>query len=160
MTSRCCCCHKPLTLAPWRAPDVRLAGPEERTLSHERTQRDTVGHAGQDTSWRGIFNAAKDPKAWLFVSMQHCHLGAKGFTNCFLTAVRALGFKQTSALVLTCLRCMTVLADRSHCRDITIAKGVVIFGVILGGATLNMGADTVSKKIRASENDARLLYAY
>ena len=34
------------------------------------------------------------------------------------------------------------------------------FGVILGGATLNMGADTVSKKIRASENDARLLYAY
>lgn len=48
---------------------------EERLLAHERTQRDTVANAGQTTTWSGIYEAAKDPKVWLFVFMQHCHLG-------------------------------------------------------------------------------------
>jgi sugar phosphate permease len=76
--------------------------PEERTLAHERTQRDTVGNQGQTTTWSGILEAAKDPKVWLFVVMQHCHLGANGFKNFFPTAVETLGFNQTITLVLTC----------------------------------------------------------
>ena len=76
--------------------------PEERTLAHERTQRDTVGNQGQTTTWSGILEAAKDPKVWLFVVMQHCHLGANGFKNFFPTAVETLGFDQTITLVLTC----------------------------------------------------------
>ncbi|KAG9252197.1 uncharacterized protein F5Z01DRAFT_676084 [Emericellopsis atlantica] len=40
--------------------------------AHDKTNpceiaSDTVGHGGQDTSWGGILDAAKDPKAWLFV---------------------------------------------------------------------------------------------
>lgn len=76
--------------------------PEERTLAHERTQRDTVGNQGQTTTWSGILEAARDPKVWLFVVMQHCHLGANGFKNFFPTAVETLGFNQTITLVLTC----------------------------------------------------------
>jgi hypothetical protein len=76
--------------------------PQEQTLAHERTQRDTVGNSGESTSWTGIISAAKDPKVWLFVVMQHCHLGANGFKNFFPTAVKTLGFNQTITLVLTC----------------------------------------------------------
>lgn len=71
-------------------------------MAHERIQRDTVGNAGDTTSWKGVFEAAKDPKVWLFVFMQHCHLGANGFKNFFPTAVETLGFNQTTTLVLTC----------------------------------------------------------
>ncbi|KAM0326710.1 hypothetical protein ACHAQA_006583 [Verticillium albo-atrum] len=75
---------------------------EERILAHERTQRDTVANEGQTTTWTGVLVAAKDPKVWLFVVMQHCHLGANGFKNFFPTAVRTLGFDQKITLVLTC----------------------------------------------------------
>lgn len=54
---------------------TRWLTPEERTLAHERIQRDTVQNTGETTSWRGILEAAKDRKVWLFVFMQHCHLG-------------------------------------------------------------------------------------
>ncbi|KAF9775266.1 hypothetical protein IL306_006633 [Fusarium sp. DS 682] len=75
---------------------------QERQLAHERTARDTVGNSGETTSFSGIKEAAKDPKVWLFVVMQHCHLGANGFKNFFPTAVKTLGFNQTITLVLTC----------------------------------------------------------
>jgi hypothetical protein len=81
---------------------TRWLTPEERALAHERTMRDTVGNAGQTTSWQGILEAAKDPKVWLFVVLQHCHLGANGFKNFFPTAVKTLGFNQEITLVLTC----------------------------------------------------------
>jgi sugar phosphate permease len=48
--------------------------PEERTLAHERIARDTVQNDGATTSIRGIVEAAKDPKVWLFVLMQVCTL--------------------------------------------------------------------------------------
>jgi hypothetical protein len=76
--------------------------PEERQLAHDRTQNDTVGNQGATTSWRGILEAAKDPKVWLFMVMQHCHLGANGFKNFFPTAVKTLGFNNKITLVLTC----------------------------------------------------------
>ncbi|KAH7119003.1 major facilitator superfamily domain-containing protein [Dendryphion nanum] len=124
---------------------------EERLLAHERTQRDTVGNKGETTSWQGIVEAAKDPKVWLFVVMQHCHLGANGFKNFFPTAVKTLGFDQTITLVLTCppyliAGVVSIAWSWSSGRfnertwHITIAKSVAVFGFILGCATLNTGA--------------------
>ncbi|RKL19161.1 hypothetical protein BFJ68_g3436 [Fusarium oxysporum] len=117
----------------------------ERQLAHERTQRDTVGNAGESTSFSGIREAAKDPKVWLFVVMQHCHLGANGFKNFFPTAVKTLGFNQTITLVLTCppyliAGAISIAWSWSSGRHITIAKAVAVFGFILGCATLNTGA--------------------
>ena len=125
--------------------------PEERALAHERTQRDTVGNAGQETSWQGIYNAAKDPKVWLFVFMQHCHLGANGFKNFFPTAVETLGFNQKITLALTCppylmAGVISIAWSWSSGKfnertwHITIAKAIAIFGFVLGCATLNTGA--------------------
>ncbi|KAM0347470.1 hypothetical protein ACHAO7_011638 [Fusarium culmorum] len=125
--------------------------PEEQKLAHERTQRDTVGNSGESTSWSGIISAAKDPKVWLFVVMQHCHLGANGFKNFFPTAVKTLGFNQTITLVLTCppyliAGVISIAWSWSSGRfnertwHITIAKAVAVFGFILGCATLNTGA--------------------
>ncbi|KAH7153519.1 major facilitator superfamily domain-containing protein [Dactylonectria macrodidyma] len=125
--------------------------PQERALAHERTQRDTVGNAGQTTSWAGIYEAAKDPKVWLFVVMQHCHLGANGFKNFFPTAVKTLGFSQTITLVLTCppyliAGFISIAWSWSSGRfnertwHITIAKAIAVFGFVLGCATLNTGA--------------------
>ncbi|KAJ3542221.1 hypothetical protein NM208_g4216 [Fusarium decemcellulare] len=124
---------------------------EEKALAHERTQRDTVGNQGATTSWKGIVEAAKDPKVWLFVFMQHCHLGANGFKNFFPTAVKTLGFNQTITLVLTCPPYLIAggisiawswssgkFNERTW--HITIAKAIAVFGFVLGCATLNTGA--------------------
>ncbi|KAM0237903.1 hypothetical protein ACHAP5_008801 [Fusarium lateritium] len=130
---------------------TRWLTPEEQALAHERTQRDTVGNSGETTSWSGIGEAAKDPKVWLFVVMQHCHLGANGFKNFFPTAVKTLGFNQTITLVLTCppyliAGVISIAWSWSSGRfnertwHITIAKAVAVFGFILGCATLNTGA--------------------
>jgi MFS family permease len=124
---------------------------EERVLAHERTQRDTVGNSGETTSWKGILEAAKDPKVWLFTVMQHCHLGANGFKNFFPTAVETLGFDQTITLVLTCPPYLVAgfvsiawswSSGRFNERTwhITSAKAVAVFGFILGCTTLNTGA--------------------
>lgn len=57
---------------------------------------------GKTTTWQGVWEAAKDPKVWLFTLMQHFHLGANGFKNFFPTAVATLGFSETITLALTC----------------------------------------------------------
>ncbi|KAK2616454.1 hypothetical protein QQS21_000696 [Conoideocrella luteorostrata] len=130
---------------------TRWLTPEERKLAHERTQRDTVGNSGQTTSWLGLLETCKDPKVWLFVFMQHCHLGANGFKNFFPTAVQTLGFNQTITLVLTCPPYLIAggvsiwwawSSGRMNERTwhITIAKAIAVFGFVLGCATLNTGA--------------------
>ncbi|KAL5341681.1 major facilitator superfamily domain-containing protein [Aspergillus crustosus] len=124
---------------------------EERVLAHQRTIQDTVGDQGQTTTWQGLWEAAKDPKVWLFTVMQHCHLGANGFKNFFPTAVATLGFNETITLVLTCppyliAGIISIAWSWSSGRfnertwHITIAKAVAVFGFILGCATLNTGA--------------------
>ncbi|KAM0271641.1 hypothetical protein ACHAQH_009029 [Verticillium albo-atrum] len=130
---------------------TRWLTPEERKLAHERTQEDTVANAGQTTTWSGIIDAAKDPKVWLFVAMQHGHLGANGFKNFFPTAIRTLGFSQTITLVLTCppyliAGVISIIWSWSSGRfnertwHITIGKAIAVFGFVLGCATLNTGA--------------------
>ncbi|KAH8179456.1 major facilitator superfamily protein [Sarocladium implicatum] len=130
---------------------TRWLTPEERTLAHERIQRDTVQNTGETTSWKGIFEAAKDRKVWLFVFMQHCHLGANGFKNFFPTAVKTLGLNQELTLVLTCPPYLIAGAISIYWSwssgkynertwHITSAKAVAVFGFVLGCATLNTGA--------------------
>ncbi|KAK0384168.1 hypothetical protein NLU13_8256 [Sarocladium strictum] len=124
---------------------------EERVLASERIRRDTVRDTGGTTSWKGIVEAAKDPKVWLFTAMQHCHLGANGFKNFFPTAVKTLGLGETMTLVLTCPPYLIAggisiywswqsgkFNERTW--HITVAKAVAVFGFVLGCATLNTGA--------------------
>lgn len=98
---------------------TRWLTPEERELANARILADTVGKQHQSSTFRGLIDAAKDPKVsealsyrvrsslileqlWLFAFMQHMHLAANGFKNFFPTAVDTLGFDTTITLVLTC----------------------------------------------------------
>ncbi|KAF2725452.1 MFS general substrate transporter [Polychaeton citri CBS 116435] len=131
--------------------NTRWLTPEERQLAHARIQADTVGAAAEQTTFKGLLDAAKDPKLWLFAFMQHMHLAANGFKNYFPTAVETLGFSQTITLVLTCppyliAGVLSIYWSWSSGRHnertwhITIAKGVAVFGFALGAGTLNTGA--------------------
>ena len=124
---------------------------EERELAHDRIQRDTVGSKLQTSTMAGLKEAARDPKLWLFVFMQHMHLAANGFKNFFPTAVETLGFSETITLVLTCPPYLIAgfisvfwswHSGRQNERTwhITAAKCVAVFGFVLGCATLNTGA--------------------
>lgn len=139
----------------WLLPDepltTRWLTAEERQLAHERIVRDTVGEKGVTSTWRGLAQAAKDPRVWLFAYMQHMHLGANGFKNFFPTVISSLGFDQTVTLVLTCppylIAGFTSIAwawssGRFNERTwhITIGKTVAVLGFVLGCATLNTGA--------------------
>ena len=53
---------------------TRWLTPEERILANERIVRDTVGEKGSSTSVRGLLDAAKDKKLWLFAFMQHMRM--------------------------------------------------------------------------------------
>ncbi|KAI6784951.1 uncharacterized protein J7T54_008045 [Emericellopsis cladophorae] len=91
---------------------LKVATPKlDYSGAHEKTD-----HRRASPTGGGVLNAAKDPKEWLCVFMQHYHLGANGFTNCFPTAFN------------------------ERMWHIIIAKGFAIFGFILSDATLNMGA--------------------
>lgn len=125
--------------------------PEERQLAHDRIERDTVGNKAATSTFKGLMEAARDPKLWLFAFMQHMHLAANGFKNFFPTAVETLGFNRTITLVLTCppyliAGFISVFWSASSGKfnertwHITVAKAVAIFGFVLGCATLNTGA--------------------
>jgi MFS family permease len=125
--------------------------PEERQLAHDRIERDTVGNKAATSTVKGLLEAARDPKLWLFAFMQHMHLAANGFKNFFPTAVETLGFNRTITLVLTCppyliAGIISVFWSASSGKfnertwHITSAKAVAIFGFVLGCATLNTGA--------------------
>ncbi|KAL8303360.1 hypothetical protein RB601_007867 [Gaeumannomyces tritici] len=139
----------------WLLPDepltTRWLTPEERQLAHDRIVRDTVGEKGVTSTWRGLAQAAKDPRVWLFAYMQHMHLGANGFKNFFPTVIGTLGFDQTATLALTCppylIAGFTSIAwawssGRFNERTwhITIGKMVAVLGFVLGCVTLNTGA--------------------
>ncbi len=79
--------------------------PSEREHANARIVADTVGAKVQTSSWKGLKEAGKDPKIWLFAFMQHMHLAANGFKNFFPTAVETLGFSQTITLYV-CLSIM------------------------------------------------------
>ncbi|KAK7211006.1 hypothetical protein V2G26_018184 [Clonostachys chloroleuca] len=130
---------------------TRWLTPEERQLAYDRVSRDTVGQTNDGSAWKGLKEAAKDPKVWVFVYMQHLHIATNGFKNFFPTIVKTLGFNTTITLVLTCppyliagVISIAWAASSGHFNErtwhITIAKAVAIFGFVLGCATMNVGA--------------------
>jgi MFS family permease len=124
---------------------------DERQLAHSRVERDVVGNKEKTSALAGLKEAARDPKVWLFMFMQHMHLAANGFKNFFPTAVQTLGYSTTITLVLTCppyliAGFISVYWSWSSGRfnertwHITVAKAIAVFGFVLGCATLNTGA--------------------
>ncbi|QBZ56738.1 hypothetical protein PoMZ_01653 [Pyricularia oryzae] len=139
----------------WLLPDeplqTRWLTDDERQLAHARIVRDTVGEKGVTTTFRGMLEAARDGRVWLFALMQHLHLGANGFKNFFPTAVKTLGFGQTVTLALTCppyliagvtAICWSWSSGRRNERTwhLTVGKSLAVAGFVLGCATLNTGA--------------------
>ncbi|KAK2731097.1 major facilitator superfamily transporter [Colletotrichum kahawae] len=88
-------------LLPDDPSETRWLTEEERKLSVERIRRDTVGHQERGSTWEGLKQACKDPKTWLFCLMQNLHISACSFNNFFPTIVRSMGFRSTTALLLT-----------------------------------------------------------
>ncbi|KAM0230571.1 hypothetical protein ACHAPO_009087 [Fusarium lateritium] len=88
-------------LLPDDPSETRWLTPEERELCILRISRDTVGQQVRGTTWDGLKQACKDPRTWLFCLMQNLHISACSFNNFFPTIVRSMGFKSTTALLLT-----------------------------------------------------------
>ncbi|KAI8211252.1 putative transporter [Colletotrichum sp. SAR 10_76] len=88
-------------LLPDDPSETRWLTEEERKLAVERIRRDTVGHQERGSTWEGLKQACKDPKTWLFCLMQNLHISACSFNNFFPTIVRSMGFRSTTALLLT-----------------------------------------------------------
>jgi MFS family permease len=131
--------------------NTRWLTPEERQLAHDRVARDTVEQTANSSTWAGLAQALKDPKVWVFVFMQHFHIGVAGFKNFLPTVVETLGFNRTITLVLTCPPYLIAggisigwAASSGHFNErtwhITAAKIIAIFGFVLGCATMNVGA--------------------
>ncbi|KAK0367962.1 hypothetical protein CLIM01_14679 [Colletotrichum limetticola] len=74
---------------------------DERQLAVERIRRDTVGRQERGSTMDGLKQALKDPKTWLFCACQNFHISAVSFNAYFPTLVRTMGFKSTTALLLT-----------------------------------------------------------
>lgn len=124
---------------------------DERRLAHDRVARDTVGISSSESIWSGLFQAVKDPKVWVFVYMQHLHIGTAGFKNFLPSVIATLDFNTKITLVLTCppyliagVVSIAWAASSGHYNErtwhILIAKCVAIFGFVLACATLNIGA--------------------
>lgn len=81
---------------------TRWLSQEERELAHSRIANDTVEMKENQNPWSGLKEAARDPKLWVLVLMQHFHMAASNFKNFFPTIVGTLGFSRNVTLALTC----------------------------------------------------------
>lgn len=89
-------------ILPNEPRDTWWLTPAERELAHDRIHKDTVKVRDDTSTWKGLQEACKDPKLWIFMAMQHSHLAASGFKNFFPTIVETLGFGRNATLALTC----------------------------------------------------------
>ncbi len=55
--------------------NTRWLSPEERQLAHDRIAKDTVDRHAITSPWVGLKEAIVDPRVWVFIYMQHMHLG-------------------------------------------------------------------------------------
>jgi MFS family permease len=136
---------------PDRPDNTWWLTPEERLLAASRIKLDTVEESAQISVWKGLKEAAKDPRLYLFALMQNQHLSANGFKNFFPTVVETLGFSRNVTLALTCPPyvlawifsvAVSITSGRMNERTwhITGCKAIAIFGFVLGMCTLNLGA--------------------
>lgn len=73
----------------WLLPNTPLTTrwlkPHEREMAHRRMELDRVGDAGEVSMMKGLKQACKDKRTWLFVLMQNFHLSACSFNSFFPT---------------------------------------------------------------------------
>ncbi|WVW83892.1 hypothetical protein I302_105914 [Kwoniella bestiolae CBS 10118] len=144
-----------LFLLPDHPLTTRWLTPSERQLAQDRMDRDTVGLVESKGSIAGFKQAIKDPRLWLFVSLQTMHLAACGFNSFFPTVVKTLGFSTTITLVLTCPPYLVSggfavalgwSSGRFNERTWHITAGMVValVGFIIAATTLNTAARYIS----------------
>ncbi|KAF9451481.1 MFS general substrate transporter [Macrolepiota fuliginosa MF-IS2] len=91
----------------WILPDypnnTQWLSPSERRLAQIRLAED-AGEADEDThndsAWKGLLSAIKDPKVLLFSFVAFFDLMGMGFVNFFPTLTATLGFSTTITLLL------------------------------------------------------------
>lgn len=138
-------------LLPDHPLTTRWLTQDERDLAHARVAKDTVGLESNKGARAGLKQAVSDPRLWLLVFMQNCHLSATGFNSFFPTVVRTLGFSRTMSLVLTCppylcsaLACVITgySSGRTNERTWHITGGMLVAmaGFIMASCTLNTAA--------------------
>ncbi|KAL4884345.1 major facilitator superfamily domain-containing protein [Aspergillus karnatakaensis] len=131
--------------------NTRWLTPEERELAHSRMTRDTVEIRENTRPWTGLKEAARDPRLWILVFMQHFHMAASNYKNFFPTIVETLGFSQNVTLALTCPPYLIAgiisigwawNSGRVNERTwhITFAKIIAVIGFVVACTTLNTGA--------------------
>ncbi|KAF7188899.1 putative transporter [Pseudocercospora fuligena] len=131
--------------------ETRWLTPDQRQLAFERIQKDTVEAGPNTTSVRGLIDAAKDKKLWVFVFMLHAEKVTISFKNFLPTVVKTLGFSQTITLVLTCppyLVATVVMLGWSlssgkfneRTWHVCVGKTIATFGFTLAACTMNTGA--------------------
>lgn len=140
---------------------TRWLTPEERTLAHERIQRDTVGLQANKGAIAGLKQALSDPLLYAFCFLQNMHISACSFNNFFPTVVGSLGFSRTLTLVLTCPPYLVsgfvgwflgLSSGRFNERTfhITAAMSTALVGFIISCITLNPAARYVACFLFAS----------
>lgn len=81
---------------------TRWLTPEERQLAHDRMAVDTVERRDNTTTWKGLLDACKDLKMWLFVLTGQVNMAAANFKNFFPTILNTLGYSRNVTLALMC----------------------------------------------------------
>ncbi|KAF8806520.1 MFS general substrate transporter [Phlegmacium glaucopus] len=154
--------------AVWLLPDhphnTWWLSPAEQHLARVRLAEDT-GEADEDgvndTPWRGLKLALKDPKVYMFAMFGFCEILGLGFINFFPTLAATLGFTTTITLLLAAPPWIlaTVLciinarhADMSGERywHITSWLWAVVFGFIIAQSTMSISGRYVSMFLMAS----------
>ncbi|KAM0713560.1 hypothetical protein Q7P37_010522 [Cladosporium fusiforme] len=147
-------------IAAFTLPDsplkTRWLKPEERELAHRRIFDDTTNRRAEGSSvWKGLREAASDPKLIIFCIMDHCHLAANGFKNFLPSVVKTLGFDTTTTLALTCPPYLvaggiSIAVSWSSGRfnertwHTTVSKLVACAGFAIAAATYNVAARYVA----------------
>jgi cyanate permease len=138
-------------LLPDDPSQTRWLTPEERELCIARIHRDTVGQRERGSTWEGLKQACKDPRTWLFCLMQNLHISACSFNNFFPTIIRSMGFKSTTALLLTAppyfasgLLGILLAWSSGHFSErtwhITAGLCLAVVGFVISCATLDLAA--------------------
>lgn len=89
-------------LLPDEPLNTRWLTLEERELAHRRIAAETVHLQEGTTTWKGLIDACKDYKLWLFIIQGHVSMASTNFKNFFPTIVSTLGYNRTITLALTC----------------------------------------------------------
>ncbi|KAL3299282.1 putative tartrate transporter [Colletotrichum asianum] len=82
--------------------NTRWLSEDDQRLARARVARDTVELEDNTSTWAGLLQATRDPRLWVLVCCQHCHMAASNFKNFFPTIVETLGFDRNVTLALTC----------------------------------------------------------